>query len=177
MPPLVRACIRSIVENHPGWEHCIWDEDKLRSISIDAHGAMGALGSWAAVANHIRLLLLARFGGIFLDADVECLQPLDRLTVYEAFAAFQDETRICNACLGARPGHPWIAWQLKHWDEFDQKDPASGVYLATAAPRDGLTIIPQRWCYPFSYDAEPEQRVPLPDSLMIHHWLKSWGPK
>jgi len=131
------------------------------------------------VTNILRLYLLNRFGGVWLDTDVEAIDTLERLPLdnYRAFAAEQDGGRICNAVMGADVGHQWIREQImrSYRGEFPIKDPASGVYVATAAPREGLTIIPQHYVYPWMYDSPPEKRVPHADSILVHHWQGSWN--
>jgi hypothetical protein len=95
----------------------------------------------------------------------------------DCLAAEQDGGRICNALMAATPNHPWVNWQLANRARYDQRDAASGVYLATDAPRDGLTLVPQRLVYPWLFDAQPEARVPHADSLLAHHWDGSWVKK
>jgi hypothetical protein len=77
--------------------------------------------------------------------------------------------------MGAIPNHPWINWQLANIGSYERRDAASGVYLATDAPRDRLTVVDQHLVYPFMYDAQPEARVAHPDSLLIHHWQGTWN--
>lgn len=166
---------RTLLNLNPAWEHVLWDERRLRDHGFDYEQSHEQLGSWAAVSNAFRLLILARFGGIYLDTDFECLRPLDELPSEGAIAALQDDIRICNAFMGARPGHPWIKWQVRNFLKYDQRDPASGVYLATEAPREDLTLVRRSLVYPFSYDTPPEKRVPLKSSILVHHWVGSWG--
>jgi hypothetical protein len=78
-PPLVRACIESWRRFHPDW----------RVVALDAH----TIGDWIAlddmidlarpdiplqkVANVARLALLRAHGGVWADATLYCLRPLD----------------------------------------------------------------------------------------------------
>lgn len=177
MSKQIRNWIETIGGHHPGWSRIIWNDSMLFELGIDTAALKGDLESWAAVTNRVRLELLRRFGGCYCDVDVEALDSLERLPLddYEAFGAEQDEGRVCNAVIAASVRHPWIEWQLAHWDDFDQRDPASGVYLATAAPRDGVTVLPQHYFYPWLYDAELDDQVVHRDTILIHRWLKSWG--
>lgn len=172
----VAGWIRSVGKYHPDWSRIIWNEDMLRGIEINTGYLSREYGNWACVTNIIRLRLLDLFGGIYIDTDFEALDTLDRLPIenYEAFAAFQDGGRICNAIMGSEKGSPWIKWQREHFEDFDPKDGASGVYVATAAPREGLTIIPTHLVYPWLYDSPPETRIPHADSILVHHWKGSW---
>lgn len=159
---------------HPEWKYQLWDNAAVSVALFDPELAFCDLKSWASVSNLARLKILQLFGGVYLDTDFECLRPLDTIISDGAFAALQDETRICNAFMAAPPNHPWINWQLKQWKSFNQQDPASGVYLATAAPRDGLTLIDRHLVYPFSYDDPAYRCVAHPDSVLVHRWNKSW---
>ncbi len=122
----------------------------------------------------IRLAAIKKYGGIYLDCDVECLGPIDRLFEYEAFSVQQRDGHINNAIFGAVPNHPWIQWQLDHVEEYIPKAREWAVYLMSDAPRDGVTLIPPEWVYPFWFDSPPEERKPKPESFLVHHWKKGW---
>ncbi len=167
--------VRSINKDIPCY---LWDEKRLEEEDIDPEFLLKDLGNYASVTNLIRLILLGKYGGIYLDTDCECLKPLGELCRYKAFAAIQDGDRICNAVMGSEPDHPWIKWQLDNfWSFGHPQDAAQGVYLASAAPREGLTIIPTKWVYPFHYDTPMHERKPHPDSFIAHHWQGSWVKK
>jgi mannosyltransferase OCH1-like enzyme len=179
MPRDVRAWVKSVGQHHPDWSHIVWTEAMLLELDINVRTLKEKYGSWASVTNWVRLALLMRFGGVWLDTDIEALDSLDRLPLenYKAFAAEQDGGRTCNAILAAEAYSPWILWQMQHFDDLDQKDAAQGVTLATAAPREGVTIVPQHYVFPWLYDSPPEKRVPHRDSILCHHWLGSWVSK
>lgn len=167
--------IRGVGSMNPEWSHIVWGATMLKGVGIDAYLLKDELKTWASVSNYVRLRLLLKFGGCYLDTDMEALRPLDTIGDFDCFAAEQDHDRICNAFMGAAPSHPWIAWQLQHWSDFNQKDAAGGVYLATAAPRNLVRLIPQHLVYPWMYDSQPEKRVAHPESILIHHWAGSWN--
>ncbi len=159
-------------------EYRLWREDSMRELGLDLCALDGHLGNWASVSNYVRLVILSKIGGLYLDCDFECHGPLESLfSAGSAIAARQPDSRICNAMLGTEPNHPWISWQLSHWDDFDQSDAASGVYLATAAPQDLVTLIPTDVVYPWAHDDPPEKRHPKANSLLSHHWAGSWVKK
>lgn len=179
MPRDVRAWVKSVGDAHPDWSHIIWSEDMLVEIGINVRDLKVKYRSWASVTNLVRLILLQRFGGFWLDTDVEALDSLDRLPLdkYQALAAWQDGGRTCNAVIASEPNGEWIKYQIRHFDDLDQTDAASGVYLATLAPNNTLSMIPQHYVYPWLYDAPPDKRVPHKDSILCHHWLGSWSKK
>jgi mannosyltransferase OCH1-like enzyme len=176
LPDAEARMVETVGAMNPTFRHTLWDDRSLRSIGLDVEALMAKyeLPNLACASSLLRLELLNRFGGIYADCDCECLKPLDSLLDYSAFAAEQDGGRICNAVVGAEPGHSWVDWQLRHLGDFDIKDGAAWIYLMTAAPRDGLTIIPQHWVYPWLWMDAPEKRIPANDSLLQHLWSGSW---
>lgn len=173
----IRSWVKSVGQHHPEWSHIVWNEPMLLAIGIDVAPLKAAMRNWACVTNLIRLGLLDRFGGWYFDTDIEALDSLDRLVMSDtALVAFQDGQRKCNAVMAAVPGHDWIKWQVDHFHEFDVRDGAAGVYVATASPHE-VGMIPQHYVYPWLYDSPPEVRVPHPDSILCHHWVGSWVRK
>ena len=59
-------------------------------------------------ADLIRLEVLYKFGGIYLDSDVEIYQPLDRLLDLDAFVVEEDNLFPINAVMGSIPENPLI---------------------------------------------------------------------
>ena len=176
MTERVAAWVHSIGRHHPHWSRIIWDVPSLAAIGINPLSADYPQASWAAVSNKLRLELLYRFGGYYLDTDFEAVGELDPLLLLpaQAIAAPQDGGRICNAFMAAEAGSPWIKWQLDHFNDFQTGDAAAGVYLATAAPHEHVHLINQHVVYPWLYDSKPEDRMGHPETILIHHWLGSW---
>lgn len=177
MPMLELRCVQSVRHHNVPWTHMLWTEELVETLLGIRISTLKLKSSmYASFSNHVRLRALLQFGGIYLDADCECLRPLNffRDPGVKAFAAKQDDTRICNAVMGAEPDSEWIKWQIGHWRDFDQNDPASGVYLATAAPREFVTLITPHLVYPFSYETPDIARRPHEDSYVQHWWSGSW---
>lgn len=169
----------SVKQYHPGWEYHLWAESNIGSLGLDMHTLMARCVGVVSAADVIRCQAVFVWGGIYLDIDVECLKSLEPLRQYPAFAAKQQDGRVCNAFFGAEPGHPWIRWQLDRLlDPHTRIIPPMGVLTMTEAPRqDGNPVLlDTHLVYPFNWDTPPDQCHPHPDSLVVHHWEKSWGP-
>jgi mannosyltransferase OCH1-like enzyme len=97
--------------NHPGWEHHLWGETNLPpDLSPEVHEL---LRRPAERADILRLELLHRLGGVYVDADVESLQPIDPLLEgVTCFLGALDSGRVSNAIMGGVPGHPLFARAL-----------------------------------------------------------------
>lgn len=179
MSPEVTRWTGTVRTMNPWCEYMLWTERNFFLNGYNIDELKVKYGSWAAITNYLRLMLVYHYGGIFCDTDVMALKPFDELLNHNAFAAFQDQIdggRICNAIFGAISGHPWLKWQIDHADQLTQ-DAATGPYLMTAAPRDDLEILPTEVLYPWHWDSPKELRVPKPQSITAHYWLGSWVKK
>ncbi len=81
--------------------------------------------NYGAKADILRLEILYRFGGVYLDVDTECFEPLDMLHHrYDFYAGIEPLEflwlAINNGIIGSIPGHPI----LKEYIENISKQPA-----------------------------------------------------
>lgn len=131
-PPLVRACITSWREQNPTWRVEVLD--RAAAAAIVAGPDDGGTMSVQAYSDLLRLRLLERHGGVWADATVYCLQPLDHwlppLTRHGFFAFVWTETDswllwpnmrrlVTSWFLAAAPGHPlvtdWAGHSFAYW--------------------------------------------------------------
>lgn len=94
---------------HPGWELTLWTEDTLPD--LECQPIVDQINHHAGKVNLIRLELLARYGGVYVDADTEPLRPLDDLPVpdwADSWAMTSRNNWVQNAIMAAVPDHPVI---------------------------------------------------------------------
>lgn len=184
MSPDVIRWTATVINMNPGFEYKLWNLDTISELGITGKNALSDYGSWANLSNVVRVLAVAQFGGIWLDSDFECVKPLDPLLEHSAFTAVQDFEsmdgfvgkwgRINGSVFGCEAHHPWIEWQVDNIQKYWSASPLWIVWLQSLAPRDGLTILPTEYFFPFPHDAPPDKRVVHQDSYLVHHWLGSW---
>lgn len=163
--------------HNPDWEHFFWSAESLPSIGLNYEEMLEQYKAPVHVAEVVRLIVIQKFGGIYLDCDMEVIKPLDSLLTHKAFAAIQDGSgQICNAAFGAEPYHPWIDWQLSNVMAFFRKDIPWSVTLMTQAPRKDVTIVPTDTFYPWLWTTPKWERCHTANTLAIHHWKGSWAP-
>ena len=75
-PPVVKACIDSWRDLNPGWEVTVLDGDWIAA-SAGVIPPPGEHITVQAYSDLVRLRLLRRYGGVWVDATVICLKPLD----------------------------------------------------------------------------------------------------
>lgn len=171
-------------DHHPTWEFVTWrDADLPRLINA---AEFDAATTWAGKADIARYELLLRYGGVYVDADFECLKPVDALLDgCSAFAASEDDFWVSIGIMGGIAGHPWF-WSLV--DEVPQSfaglrgaptNELTGPVMATRTveqmPREHQPRVFERSLfYPYGC-SEPERAGgPFPDAYGVHHWGASW---
>jgi len=105
-PPLIKKCMESWKKFCPDYEIIEWSEDNFdirqnRFIS-EAYQAK----KWAFVSDYVRLDVIYRYGGIYMDTDVELLKPLDRFLYDSAFCGMEFiSAPVLSIPFGAVPGN------------------------------------------------------------------------
>jgi hypothetical protein len=110
-PWIVKACIDSWIRLNPDWQVVVLDVNNLSNyIQLDLSDEILANLSLAHQSDLIRLQLLARYGGLWVDATTLCMEPLDRwidASCGSGFFAFQ------------RPGRDRL---IANWFMASEKD-------------------------------------------------------
>ena len=180
---------------HPEWEYVLWDEDL-----IGLHGwRFGGLRSRAPRiaprhqgqfhADLLRLEILDRWGGVYMDTDMEPMRPLDPLLDgVEAFAAWEEEPGgrsghgwINTAVMGCTPGHPWMRTLVdnltEHVENLHRKrvrrpNKLSGPRYVTHLTKDraDVKIFPKLHFYPYLYTELDRIKEDFTESYAVHHW-------
>jgi hypothetical protein len=187
---------------HPHAEIVRWDE----STAPTEHPYLAAVltqGWYSKAADFMRLWLMVHHGGIYLDADVECLRSLDPLRTRPFFAGFQRERGfdpyecVNSAVIGARQGH-WVAAELMRRllerDDGSRSPMESGPRLLSGLlvdlglersdeevrlevpGRDPIHVLPRHAFYPYSWEETPDAARLRADTFAVHRWDGSWMP-
>src|SRR2546422_1461942 len=97
---------------HPGWELRFWTEETLPAGCRPE--VYELLRQPAERADILRLEVLERQGGVYVDADLECLRQIDPLLDgVSLFLGALDSGRVSNAIIGSVPGHPLLVRALE----------------------------------------------------------------
>jgi mannosyltransferase OCH1-like enzyme len=113
------ACIQSWIERHPDWTVKLWGNQELanRNWINRKHMEAMALQEWNGVADMMRWEILFDEGGVLVDADSFCIQPLpDWLLSCEAFACWENELirpgLVAAGYFGTIPRNPFLAYLI-----------------------------------------------------------------
>jgi mannosyltransferase OCH1-like enzyme len=177
-------------ERHcPGWEIRTWRDWNLPPLANQ--DAFDAARHPAQKADLARFELLLRFGGVYVDTDVESLKPIEPLLDgIDCFAAAEDRMWIGTAVMGAVPRHPFIARLVERAPRSIAENPGmppnrqTGPWFVTTQlskyrtvdkDRHPVVVFPPELFYPYHF-SQPERRYEyFPDAIAVHHWSASWA--
>ena len=176
----------------PDYEIKLWNEDNYdiakNKYMLQAYEA----GKWGFVPDYARVDIIYNYGGIYLDTDVEIIQPLDDLLYQDAFMGFESDDRVALGLgFGAVKGHPIIKEMRDMYENlsFVKEDGTlnqipSPTYQTEILLKHGLKkngsyqIIDKLTVYPEKLingkDLQTHIIETLPCTKMIHHYDASW---
>jgi hypothetical protein len=144
----------------------------------------------AQLADMVRLEALLKWGGVYVDQDMQPFRPLDSLLNCQAFAAWEDERCVPNAVMGAVPDHPAIRACLElSLARLAEKptevwNSGAGVTTAILPGRDDVLLLPPESFYPVHYRDANRGRLMAnfrpqtqPWTFALHWYWGSWLPK
>jgi len=174
LPEIFEEYAETWRHHHPDWTLRLWTDVDAPEIP-----ALARARNLAERADLVRYEVLRRYGGVYLDTDVECLRPIDELLDgVVGFAAYEVPGRVCNAVLGAVPGHPAFA-RAVHLASIAA---GHGTYPEATATtmltyvlesHDDITLFGPERFYPVLWDGRRMEGEEPP--YAVHHWAHSWG--
>lgn len=110
----------------PGWDYRLWrdeDIDQLGLLNRRTYNHYRRVERWSGAANIARVEILADQGGVYIDADIEMVSPLDDAPFMDAqMWAVRSPlpNRLNNAAMGCVPG---AAGMLAYLEELARVAP------------------------------------------------------
>lgn len=163
-------------ELNPGWTLKDWTE-----VTFDLRNApwMDAANNWGAKSDILRYEILYKFGGIYVDCDVEPLKPIEPLIQhFDCFASMSGGT-AANFFMGCTPKHrvmnliierirtrkPGLIRNMQLGDTFDWTGP--GLITPIMHGSADATVFEQRVACADKLD-------PFEGSFSRHHQRTTW---
>lgn len=195
-PVIVKRCIDSWKKNLSEYEIREWNEDNFdvncNSYVKEAYESR----KFAFVSDFVRVYALYKFGGIYLDTDVEVFKPFDKMLHHDSFWGFEQENYIATSTIGAVKENTLIKIFLdsygekKFMKEDGSYDDLTNVAVITEILKNaGLqtngeyqeiegigAFYPQTYFSP--YDYINCRKFITENTYAMHHFYKSWlSPK
>ena len=191
LPEKTVRCIDSWKRYCPDYEIIEWNEDNINLDSCLYAKQAYKARKWAFVSDYVRLFALERFGGIYLDTDVEILRPLDSFLSLKCFLGFESSKGVATCIMAAEKGHSFIHELMREYDGISFAE-SHGIYDLTTnvtrvtrqAIRHGLklnnekqtvcdcTVFPRDYFCPLNIDTGV---LECSENTFAIHWLSgSW---
>lgn len=191
LPKMALRCIESWKKYCPDYEIIEWNE---KNFDVDCCAYVKeayAAKKWAFVSDYARLYVLVKYGGIYMDTDVELVKSLDKYLVFEAFSGFESTGQIPTGIMAAKQGQEFFIELLKEYDDIHFLKDDGTLDLTTNVQRitrtclknglalnntkqtvKGFTFFPMDYFCP--KDAVTRELKKTNNTVAIHHFDGSW---
>lgn len=181
---LSKKCILSWQNKMPDYNIILWNESNLPA---EAHLAWEYISQkkYAFASDYARYYILHKYGGIYLDTDVEAVKSFDNLLSNQCFLGYEESGRLNSAVIGAEKASVFAEVCMKIMSEnyTDKRPYLIAPELANRALKiacDSVTTYPKDYFYPYNPYSEKEDVKQLmysditENTYSIHHWEKKW---
>lgn len=191
---LAKKCIKSWKKYCKGYKFIEWNENNfdIDSAPLFVRQAYEAK-KWAFVSDYVRLYAITKFGGVYMDTDVEVVASIDKFLSHQAFSSFQGDECLQTGVMACEKNFPLFVDFLKYYDTavFINEDgtlntkPNTDIITEACESRgliqnntlqtiDGFVIYPNDYFCPINMTSGRYQRT---DNTVTIHWFSgSWLP-
>ncbi|MDY4077590.1 MAG: glycosyltransferase [Clostridium sp.] len=190
---LGKKCINSWKKYCPEYEIIEWN-DKNFDFSCNKYVQEAYKAKkWAFVSDYVRLYVIYKYGGIYMDTDVEVVKNLDKFLKYESFSGFESTKYIPTGIMGGEKNSRWIKYLLSYYDnksfinEDGTLDTTTNVITITNMTKEKynlrldnsfqllneeVALFPSEFFCPKDYETEKINITK--NTHTIHHFSGSW---
>lgn len=192
LPKLAKKCIRSWKKFCPDYEIREWNEDNFNISSAPLYVRQAyEAKKWAFVTDYVRLYAIFNIGGVYMDTDVEVIQPIDAFLNNRAFSGFESEKYVQTGIMASEKGHELIKELLDEYDSAHFINDNGELNLETNVVRitkrmvgynlvlnnneqtvKDMTFYPSEYFCPI--DLSTRKLKLTSNTYTIHHFSGSW---
>ena len=158
--------VASCQKLHADWTHMLWTDDNATGFMGEYYPEIAPHYQGYAQsiqrANILRYALLHHFGGVYLDLDVTCLEPLDGLRHLPWLTPGAYPAGVNNAFILSRPQHSFLEKLLGEVPSRDLKWPMPYVENMLST---GCMYFTNRW---MAYVRESASKPSVPDEDRVY---------
>lgn len=190
-PDLTQKCMESWKKYLTNQTLCIWTEDSI-NLSHDFVKTAYENKSWAFASDYLRLWAIHKYGGVYIDTDVELIKPIDDLPTNFIGIERGFNSLGLGLMFGAEKGNEVIYDMMSMYNHFfydsRKKDDYILPNLTTAYFNSrgyiykegindflGFTIFPPKYFSPINWFSKRKKITP--NTYSIHHYMASWHDK
>jgi mannosyltransferase OCH1-like enzyme len=172
LPREYEAYQRTWSKHHPGWGLQLWTEENLPG-DLRRPEAAELLRAPAERADVLRLEVLWRHGGVYVDTDFECLRSIEPLLRGHDFViGLAKPRRVNNAFIAAAAGHPLLdralgELRLREFHGYDKGAAGPAFLDRLLEGAEDVTFLEPELLYPRTPAAAEH-------AYAMHHEARSW---
>ena len=132
IPELELKCMDSWKEYLPDYKFMFWNE-KTFDIENSNEFVKGAYQKkmYPFVADYVRIYAMVKYGGIYLDTDIELINSIDSFLENNAFTGFENKTSINAAIMGCKKDNEVFQKMLNYYDSTEFINSNGDVNITT----------------------------------------------
>ncbi len=164
---------------HPDWDFTTWTEP-IEPSDYELGKLFRSCQHPAQLADLMRIEILWRLGGVYVDIDCEVIRPFDPLLRHSLFIG-EYNGELQNAVLGSVPQHEGLRAVMDSLLEYEVLPPghiseSTGPVLLTRilAKRDDVTVMPKEAFFPWVWDEKHDRAAITEETYAVQHWNLSW---
>lgn len=190
-PEMVTKCIVSWKKYLPDWEIKEWNESNYDVHCCKYVEQAYEAKKWAFVSDYARFDILRRFGGLYLDTDVELLKPIPEQYFENPFTAVDSNGMVAPGQIIALPINHWLAESIAESYEnsvFDENNLTADATINTRVnnylkskgfeEKDDFQKVDDLFIYPSiqfcGFDVNINEYNFTSETIAVHHFAGSW---
>lgn len=169
---------------NPAMKYMLWREKELEEFGLrfqDKCGHLMSKGEYRGASDMMRVEILDRFGGVYVDADSICLESIEDAPFMDTdFFVGRDHyhheqkehiNRVANGTIGSIPGHPVLKDYLERINKSGVTKwwKMGGSMLTSCIENKNVMILPVCTFYPRDWHGRV---APVEGKIYAHHM---WG--
>lgn len=182
-----QICINSWKAKLDDYEIIEWNEDNLPLHEIADNNSFFAYCMryklWAFMSDYLRLWVLYREGGIYMDTDVQVIKSFNDLLCNPMFLGYEINNYIGTGIIGAEKSNPFIKELLDFYSEriwkvsyYNNPIIFSNVLKERPDLNKHCVILDKNVLSPYdSFKNYKTDRVETDETYTIHWFNANWG--
>lgn len=181
LTPLLRKCRDSWLRHCGEYQLMEWNENTFAPYAVPFFEEAMRRRRFAFASDYVRAFVLHKYGGIYLDTDVELRNTLDPFLAHRAFTGFEIVGYPFTAVWGSEQGHSLPERIVRHYQESDYSETTNTKIVSRVIVEeygidpyddtfqlgtDGLAVYPSTT---FCVDGAK--------AVAVHHFAGSWVDK
>jgi hypothetical protein len=175
----------------------LWDTSRFDVNSTSWTREAFSARKYASVSDYVRFYALDKYGGIYIDSDVEIMKSFNDLLKYTSFFGYEYTGVPEAAIIGCEKNTPWIV-ECKKWYENRSYYNSKGKRIKTIAPlilqygfeksegyklldKNKTVVVNNTAIFPYQYfspkDGYTGKISMCAETYTIHHFESAWLKK